>query len=188
LLRDDAFWGSPQAPEWAYGEWRKLAADVASRHPSVSATDVAQAEIVIAPELEKIRRLRDPAIQLPQLAAVMGMIIAAIIAIWGLIWSVFLPGGLLLRAAGLAAVNRDGKQIGRLRSAVRVLGTWSPALLMGIGQHFYFEITRQNLFQTAPAWLAGATLLPLIVGALWTISHPERGLHDRLTGTWVVPR
>jgi hypothetical protein len=118
----------------------------------------------------------------------MGMIIAALSAIWGLIWSVFLPGGPLLRAAGLAPVNRDGKQIGRLRSAVRVLVTWSPAILTAIGQHFYFEITRQNLFQVVPWWLAGATLVPLIVGAVWTISHPERGLHDRLTGTWVVPR
>jgi hypothetical protein len=118
----------------------------------------------------------------------MGMITGATIAIWGLIWSVFLPGGPLLRAAGLAAVNRDGKQIGRLRSAVRVLVTWSPAILMGIGQHYYGAITRQNPFQIAPWWLAGATLVPLIIGALWTIAHPEQGLQDRVTGTWVVPR
>jgi uncharacterized RDD family membrane protein YckC len=187
-LRDDAFWGSPGAPEWAYGELHKLAAEVASRHPSVSAADVAKAEIVIAPELEKIRRLQDPAMRLAQTAAVGGMITAVAVAIWGLIWTVFLPGGPLLRAAGLAAVNRDGKQIGRLRSAVRVLVTWSPAILMGIGQHYYFEITGGNLFQLAPWWLAGATLVPLIIGALWSIAHPEQGLQDRVTGTWVVPR
>jgi len=185
-LRDDAFWGSPAAPDWVYGGWRKLAAEVASRHPSVSAEEVAQAEIVIAPELEEIRRLRD--LLVPQLASVMGIIVSVIIAICSLILSVFLPGGPLLRAAGLAAVNRDGKQIGRLRAAVRVLATWSPAIVVGIGQHFYFEITRQNLFQTAAWWLAVATLVPLIIGALWTIAHPEQGLHDRLTGTWVVPR
>ena len=54
-LRDDAFWGSP-APDWAYGKLRKRAAEIASRHPSVSAADLSQAESVIAPQLEKIRR------------------------------------------------------------------------------------------------------------------------------------
>jgi hypothetical protein len=188
LLRDNAYWGSLQAPEWAYGEWHKRAADVALRHPSVSAAEVAQAEIVIAPELEKIRRRQDPAMQVAQTAAAMGLILGAIIAICSLILSVFLPGGPLLRAAGLAAVNREGKEIGRLRSAVRVLVTWSPAIVIGIGQHYYGVITRQNPFQIAPWWLAGATLVPLTIGALWTILHPEQGLHDRVTGTWVVPR
>jgi uncharacterized RDD family membrane protein YckC len=187
-LRDDTFWGTPAAPEWAYGELRKRAADVASRYPSVSAVDLAQAEIVIAPDLEKIRRLQAPGLFYAQIAGVMGMIISAFIAIWSLIWSVFLPGGLLLRASGLAAANRHGRRIGRLRSAVRVLVTWSPAIVVGIGQHFYFEITGDNLFQIVPWWLAAGTLVPLVLGALWTVAHPERGLQDRLTGTWIVPR
>jgi hypothetical protein len=185
-LRDETFWGSPAAPDWAYGELRKRAAEVVSRHPTVSAEDLARAEIVIAPELEKDRRRRG--LFVPQVAGVMGMIIGALIAIWGLIWSVFLPGGPLLRASGLAAVNRHGMRIGRLRSAARVLVTWSPAIVLGIGQHFYFEITGDNLFQIVPWWLAAGTLVPLILGALWTVAHPERGLQDRLTGTWIVPR
>ena len=185
-LRDDTFWDSQL--ELFTGELRKRAADVASRHPSVSAADLAQAEIVIAPELEKIRRRQDSALFYPQVASVMGIMISVVIAIWSLIWSVFLPGGLLLRASGLAAVNRHGRRIGRLRSAVRVLVTWSPAIVVGIGQHFYFEITGDNLFQIVPWWLAVGTLLPLILGALGTVTHPERGLQDRLTGTWIVPR
>jgi uncharacterized RDD family membrane protein YckC len=185
-LRDETFWDSPAAPDWAYGELRRRAAEVASRHPSVSAADLAQAEIVIAPDLEKIRRIQGMFV--PQVAGVMSMIIGALIAIWGLIWSVFLPGGPLLRAAGLAAVTRHGRRIGRLRSAARVLVTWSPAIVMGIGQHFYFEITEDNLFQIMPWWLAAGTLLPLVFGALWAVAHPERGLQDRLTGTWIVPR
>jgi hypothetical protein len=185
-LRDDTFWDSQL--ELFTGELRKRAADVASRHPSVSAADLEQAEIVIAPELEKIRRRQDSALFYPQVASVMGMIIGAFIAVWSLIWSMFLPGGLLLRASGLAAVNRHGRRIGRLRSAVRVLVTWSPAIVLGIGQHFYFEITGDNLFQIVPWWLAVGTLLPLILGALGTVTHPERGLQDRLTGTWIVPR
>jgi hypothetical protein len=183
-LRDDTFWDSQL--EFVYGELRKRAADVASRHPSVSAEDLAQAEIVIARDLEKIRRVQGMFV--PQVAGVMSMILGAVIAFWGLIWSVFLPGGPLLRAAGLAAVTRHGKQIGRLRSAVRVLVTWSAPIVMGIGQHFYFEITGDNLFQTAAWWLAVATLGPVVLGALWTVAHPEQSLHDRITGTWLIPR
>jgi hypothetical protein len=154
----------------------------------VSAADLAQAEIVIAPDLEKIRRLQAPGLFYAQVTSLMGIMISVAIAIWSLIWSLFLPGGLFLRASGLAAVNRHGRRIGRLRAAVRILVTWSPAIVVGIGQHFYFEITRDNLFQIVPWWLAAGTLVPLALGALWTVAHPERGIQDRLTGTWIVPR
>ena len=28
----------------------------------------------------------------------------------------------------------------------------------------------------------------MTAGAAWTIANPERGPHDRIAGTWVVPR
>jgi hypothetical protein len=34
----------------------------------------------------------------------------------------------------------------------------------------------------------GLTLALLAAGAVWTIVRPTRGPHDRLLGTWVVPR
>ena len=107
------------------------------------------------------------------------------------------PGGLCadptngspdLRATGLAVVTRDGRDISRLRSAARVLITWSAPFAGAIGLWVYAEMVTSDGFAYASPWgIGGIYLLPAI-GALWTIAHPERGLHDRLAGTWVVPR
>ena len=43
--------------------------------------------------------------------------------------------------------------------------------------------------QHAIAILAVAALGVLFLGgALWAVLHPERGLQDRIAGTWFVPR
>jgi uncharacterized RDD family membrane protein YckC len=37
-------------------------------------------------------------------------------------------------------------------------------------------------------WLIPPCLLVLLVGAIIAVVNPARGLHDRLAGTWIVPR
>ena len=173
-LRDDVFWSGLGAPDWAYGELRKRAAEVASRHPSVSAADVSRAESVIAPQLEKIRRFLEPATVGGQAVSLMGNVIGIVIVIWSLIWSVILPGGPLLRAAGLAAVTRDGKQIGRLRAAVCVLTTWAPTIVWAWGLFVYTDAT-EDTFLLASWWVIALTLGPPALGALWTVTHLAHG-------------
>jgi uncharacterized RDD family membrane protein YckC len=34
----------------------------------------------------------------------------------------------------------------------------------------------------------GVALAAMIAGVVWTIAAADRGLHDRIAGTWVVPR
>lgn len=172
----------------AFGKLRKRAAEIASRHPSVSAADVSQAESLIAPQLEKIRRFVEPATFGAQALTIGGIMIGIVVVIWSLIWSVILPGGPMLRAAGLAAVTRDGKQIGRLRAAVRVLTTWAPTIVWAIVAFSYNQSARYDPLLLAEWWVIALTLGPPALGALWTVTHPEQGLHDRVTGTWVVPR
>jgi hypothetical protein len=36
--------------------------------------------------------------------------------------------------------------------------------------------------------VSGVALMAMAAGALWTIALPARGPHDRIAGTWVVPR
>jgi hypothetical protein len=36
--------------------------------------------------------------------------------------------------------------------------------------------------------IGGLTFLTMAAGAAWTIANPGRGPHDRIAGTWVVPR
>ena len=42
--------------------------------------------------------------------------------------------------------------------------------------------------QGVAAVVGGIALGLMAIGAAWTIMAPRRGPHDRIAGTWVVPR
>ena len=73
-----------------------------------------------------------------------------------------------------AAVTVDGAFAGRMRLLGRWLITWSPIILVAyIGN------------PTIPAMLV---LVPWLIGVGIAIANPQRGLAERWTGTWLVPR
>ena len=105
----------------------------------------------------------------------------------GLISVLAVPGGLVTRALRHAVVRRDGREIGRARSAIRFLVAWSPALawIACVGVPMFGEP------RVSPdvAFVVGSlAFLLMAAGAAWTIAVPGRGPHDRIAGTWVVPR
>ena len=105
----------------------------------------------------------------------------------GVISVLAVPGGLITRALRHAVVTRDGRQIGRARSAIRFLVAWSPALawIACVGVPMFGE-PRVSL---DVAFIVGSlAFLSMATGAAWTIAVPGRGPHDRIAGTWVVPR
>jgi len=61
-------------------------------------------------------------------------------------------------------------------------GIDEPVALVGIAE--------KGFVPTPPSPMLGAvvTLAALGIGAILTIARPERGPHDWLLGTWVVPR
>ena len=98
-------------------------------------------------------------------------------AVVGVLWALVLRGGFWLRAFGIALVTPDGREASSSRAAVRaaVAWFWSPLQLA--------------LSAAAPVvWpLATLTLLK-VFGLALTADHPERGPHDRVAGTFLVPR
>ncbi|MGI8782629.1 MAG: hypothetical protein ACR2L2_03125 [Acidobacteriota bacterium] len=56
-------------------------------------------------------------------------------------------------------------------------------------RNFRINVPRFS-FDTAPGaqWLGLAVLVCFLVGAVWAVMRPERGLHDRVAGTWLVPK
>jgi len=95
-------------------------------------------------------------------------------SVLGLVWAVALRSGLWLRAFGVAVVTPDGKEVSRLRAVWRALLAWSwvPAQLLWAGH-------------AVPVVLIAAAKL---VGLFYAADHPERGIQDRLAGTYLVPR
>ncbi len=83
----------------------------------------------------------------------------------------------------LAVVNAKGQSAGASQLLARWGIVWLPLFLpMSI---VLLLIDRAELV----AWFSAFVLLLLWLGtAVYAVTHPNRGLHDRLAGTWVVRR
>jgi len=84
----------------------------------------------------------------------------------------------------LAVINSEGKRAGVSVLLVRWAIVWLPLFVPML--FVAFLITRAE--PTAAFISALALLLPWIGAAVYAVIHPNRGLHDRLAGAWVVRR
>ena len=191
LIRDESFWNSGVVRGLA-PDYRPLAEGILARHPDVTAEELAGAEAVL-----NEARSRGPDRGRRERSAVElgGVIISTLTAaafalalIVCVISSLLVPGGLVLRQMGLAAVTRSGREITRVRSLMRTLVAGLPAIawltyLAAAPKVQGFVPTPSN-----PITALLVTVGVLAVGHAWTVVRRTRGPHDVLTGTWVVPR
>jgi hypothetical protein len=133
----------------------------------------------------------------PAMALALGF--AIYLCIWPVawvVWAFLTRGGFSLRMIGLQLVQADGRRAARWRCAARALLVWVPLLLLllaSIGLELqYWEDWQAGVSQPWmlwSAWLAWclAMILPVVYVAL-DVLYPIRSLHDRLVGTYLVPR
>jgi len=130
-----------------------------------------------------------------------------LVPIWILLGIVF-KGGVMYRIFGIAVVTRSGLEASRIRLAARTLLAWSPIILTWIwiaGSSPYDNISDPRWsdgFFRPVFFLGGQFVLSiqqqhpiplimfavLLMGGMWAVAHPDRGLHDRMIGTYLVPR
>ena len=91
-------------------------------------------------------------------------------------------GGLLMYIFGIAVVTKDGSRASRLRTFWRSLVAWSPCVLLPL---LMVLLIMSGLAITWSVCLALALVTALVA---WSASMPERGILDRLAGTYPVPR
>ncbi len=195
-LTSDEFWNT-QAPQIEpFLGMRRTAAKIAARYPAVSPDELARASAIVAPQIQ------DLAAQSANLSAnfpaggeaLRGFVASGFASIpvlfsiaCGLISVLAVPGGLVTRALRHAVVRRDGREIGRARSAIRFLVAWSPALawIACVGVPMFGE---PRVSPDVAFVLGSLAFLLMAAGVAWTIASPGRGPHDHMAGTWVVPR
>jgi hypothetical protein len=129
------------------------------------------------------------------LAMLTPAMICTIPLLW-LFWAFVFRGGLSLRLMGLALVRADGRKALRLQCAWRALLVWAPvtALLLATASLDYLFWATEG--EEPPAWWV--TWLPpltwwlalglLVAYFVLAFRRPTRSLHDRLAGTYLVPR
>jgi hypothetical protein len=115
-------------------------------------------------------------------------------AVW-VIWAFITRGGLSFWIMGLSLVRSTGRPALRLQCAWRALLVWLPVtglLLLSAWCNATYWVRwlegtdSQGLLWLSclTYWAAGATVLGYVALCVWM---PNRSLHDRLAGTYLVP-
>jgi len=104
-------------------------------------------------------------------------------------------GGFFIKRQGIAVVNMNGSPVSRLQAFTRSLIAWSPAILSGSviflwpKEFLLYLLKIEKLSDVSfPFWLFILFMTVFIIGAIWTLITPKRGLQDRLAGTCLVPQ
>jgi eukaryotic-like serine/threonine-protein kinase len=190
-LRDRGFWNSPVMQQGIAKRLQPTAESVAARHPSVSPEELARATTTIAPELERLRgrqRRQSFSDLTPVVVTATTAGLLLLILLLSVVSSLIVPGGLFTRMLGHAVVTRSGHEINRMLSLGRVLVAWAPAIAWLIYLATSPKVQGFVPMPPNPMFGLSVTLAALGLGAIVTIVRPERGPHDWLLGTWVVPR
>lgn len=129
-------------------------------------------------------------------ATVMACVVVAFFpAVW-VAWAYLFRGGISYRLTGLTLVRSDGRPAARWQCALRAFLVWGPivgllCLSAWVGSWYVAVWTGGDAHAWAP-WLSWASwwlaVLLLPVYALLALWLPERSLHDRIAGTYLVPR
>jgi uncharacterized RDD family membrane protein YckC len=192
VLADPGFWSTRVMQSESMRSYRELAADIVARHPSVSPEEQKEATAAIAPELERGAQRRAREASQPAPTSIVVGVLAALAALLVIGVSAFsaaiVPGGMVTRTMGLAVVTANGAEIGRGRSLARVLVAWLPAIAW-----LAWLAASPKVQGFVPTWsanlpVAALALGTVALGSLWSIVQPARGIHDRIVGTWMVPR
>ena len=169
-------------PEYAIAE--RLLARGATASPEAVRNADAIATRVITANSESLGQFNRPLMLWTAVVLVAGGT-AAIVAMLGLTGAFLSRGGFTLRAFGSMIVTSDGRDVSRPRALARAVIAWSP-LLVWIAM---IRLTPPIQETTVPLAVL-YTLAPVVLaaGALWAWRHPDRGIQDRIAGTWIVPR
>jgi eukaryotic-like serine/threonine-protein kinase len=191
-LTSNEFWNTQAPVMEPFVDMKRKAAEIAARYPAVSADELARASAIVAPQIQEASNWRA---NFPCGGEALRNFVASGFAsipvtfsiVCGLISVLAAAGGLVTRALRHAVVTRDGREVGRTRSAIRFLVAWSPALawIACVGVPMFGE---PRVSPDVALIVGSVAFLLMVAGAAWTIAVPGRGPHDRIAGTWVVPR
>jgi hypothetical protein len=180
VVTNEAVWKSPFALMMIKDDARRFAERSVAEETAPTAVEVKEADAAIKAPLDAAKKFDFS--KKPSFPFVMATVtLVMYVCFPALLAALAFRGGLVLLIARVTFVRRDGVRASRLRLFWRALVTWSPLILGLISatilKHWYSSLTV-------------ALVVTLFVGglALLSVALPERGLQDRLAGTWPVPR
>lgn len=160
---------------------RQLIDRILANHPRVSSDDLAASIATLDPFFEQQAAMHR---WMPWISALaIAVYVFVMVSLVGLMAAWIFRGGFLLRTLGIAVVTRDGQLVSRLRALWRALVAWAIVI---VPVALVLALSYLGVDWTMPVAAVASTTFA--VGAIWAIVHPERGLQDRIAGTYLVPR
>jgi len=185
ILRDTSLWNNKGLGIETLPALGRMASDIATRYPSVTKEELARSRQTIQPFVGSLPQ-RSVGVKNAALffVSMIATVASLLVLLCSVVSSIAVPGGVATRSIGLAVVTQDGKEISRWRSLARTLIAWLPMLAASLPMPALISVGKGPAFLVSAGLAFGA----MIAGVVWTIAAVDRGLHDRIVGTRVVPR
>jgi hypothetical protein len=183
--KNDDFWKQPAIIATSAGlTTRDLIRSAVEALPNATEGEAAAAEKAIKREIREHRRFVEFA---PLLVPVgLGAFVLAVGALISFVWSAITGVPPLLRLNDLAIVRADGRPASRFRVILRTILGWLPVVIAGIAAAVASSLPAEDFRKASLVTIAG--LLAALVGAALCLRRTDRGPHDKLIGTWLVPQ
>ena len=192
-ISDPATWSSPFTAGIA-PDLREKAEQLVAKYPNPSEKELAEAKAVVGPTVGGFDMVTNQMGRLSaSMVAMQAGIMTLLMAFVSLVCALAFRSGLAMLVFGVVAVKRDGSRAGRLRVFWRALVTWLPVLfgLVGfvvLGGWLFADRAVADDIIVILGVASGLALGLFAALAIVSALMPERGLQDRLAGTWLVPR
>ena len=179
MITNQASWSSPYVLSMVKGEGRKFAEQSVAEHAEPTEAEIKEADDAVGRFVPKQQFFSAKAPSwLPAMVLVGALLFY--VGVPALIATLLFRGGLVLLIAGVTFVRKDGQRASRLRLLWRAIVTGSPLFLA-----FFLSIAAISQQLNWGPWLTLG--IPGLL-AVFSVALPQRGLQDRLAGTWPVPR
>jgi eukaryotic-like serine/threonine-protein kinase len=180
VVTNQGIWNGPIAFAMIQGSARQFAQECVTKYANASPQEVKAAEEALkgfTPSIDILNLQKNP--WMPMVVFASSLLLY--VGLPALLGALLFRGGLVLLTAGVTFVNAAGAPASRLRLLWRALVTWS---CMAVGLGVFLALT----WTLGTLWAGVVGLVALAVQAGVSLALPERGIQDRLAGTWPVPR
>jgi hypothetical protein len=182
-IQDDRVWAEPAVVGFLSADDRHLLREIVLRHPNPSPEAVADAQRRLESVAYSIWYLgwstEDYLYSGPLAVILIGtlaMLFGTFVVLPSLTWTLLAGEPPLLRMLEIAVVDREGAPASRLRVIWRSVVLWT-IVSSGFG-----------VLILVATWGRPRFAVVLVLYWLVLLFTAERGLHDKIAGTWLVPR
>jgi eukaryotic-like serine/threonine-protein kinase len=189
MLSDPSLQSNPVAKAFMSPEQRALAERLMAAHPNPKEEDIRESAAFLEPRLRNNQQRMQSLF--PRVFALTMPFVLFADLVLGLLSALLFRGGLVLRWLGIAVVTQNGTEVSRSRALWRSMIAWSAcAAVIVIAPIFYFHPIAIGIRLSSSVFLSIICMLLAVslIGIVAAAVNPERGLQDRLAGTYLVPR